>query len=199
MKNTTFLYEVIFQKAVWRRASGPPYNLHVCIHAYLPHRIVIRFFSHHARTWKAPRPSSGGLHKTEVPSLCLWSQLLWLMLYSPKAALIGSLDYRPTDTRLHFLQHTGSSCSKPQHPPHLSISTWEDSTTWRPTKPLRAYCRLTLAETHLRLERKFFSEKAQVALGGYSSQTQTQPHTNYQNTQEAKWHFYLFFDKSECT
>lgn len=128
---------------------------------------MISFFSHYARTWKAPRPSWEGLHKTEVPSLGLWSQPLQSMLYSLKTALTGSLDYRPTDTRLHFIQHTASSCSKSQHHPGLSISPREDTTTWRPTKPLWAYCRLTSAETHLGLERKFFGEKAQVALGGY--------------------------------
>lgn len=116
MKNTTFLYEVIFQKAVWRRASGSPYNLHVCIHAYLPHRIVISFCSHHTRTWKAPCPSWGRVHKTEVPSVGLCLQLLWLILCSPKAVLTGSPDYGPVDTRLHFLLHIANSRSKPQRP-----------------------------------------------------------------------------------
>lgn len=116
VKNTTFLYEVIFQKAVWRRASGSPYNLHVGIHAYLPHRIVISFCSHYARTWKAPCPSWGRVSDTEVSSFGLWFTTALPSLYSPKAALIGSPDYGPIDTRLHFLLHTASSSSKPQQP-----------------------------------------------------------------------------------
>lgn len=128
MKNTSFLYEVIFfnesclEEGIWITIELT--CAHICSEAS-------QNSSSCSQEWV-----SEWVSETKGPGLGCWSQLLWLILYSLKVDITASPDYVPIiDTKMTLCTvysdsygHKENPSNHPSHP----ISTWEDATAWRP-------------------------------------------------------------------